>query len=143
MGIIYGLIDAETEELRYVGQTKQLLKSRLSYHNYIARNKLSKSYLYNWMRSLLEKNIHIDVILLEDNCDDTDFWEIFYIQYFKSIGCRLTNLSPGGKSRGGFKHTQEHKDMISAKFKGRKPWNTGLKLTKEQKKNKTVGVRNV
>ena len=34
-----------------------------------------------------------------------------------------------------FKHTEEWKKMASERFKGRKPWNYGKKLTAEQKKN--------
>ena len=92
------------------------------------------------MNSLFQKNLKVISFVIEDNIskNELDDLEIFYIQYFKFIGCNLTNQSPGGKTRGGFKHTEEHKLKMSLKLKGKKPWNAGKKLTEEQKINHFV-----
>lgn len=138
MGTIYGLVDPFTKHLRYIGQTIQPLQNRIRYHKYIAKSKRSRNYLYNWLNTLVDRDTFAEVLIIEENCEDLNFWEVFYIQYFRGLGCPLTNLSPGGNARGGFKHTEEHKKRMSKMFKGRKPWNTGLKLTPEQKKNRKI-----
>jgi hypothetical protein len=102
---------------------------------------MRKNHLYCWIKSLLLANLKPELFIIEEKCDDLDYWEIFYISYFKSIGCNLTNYAKGGESRGGFQHTEEHKNKMSVLFKGRPPWNKGLKLTTEQLKNKVYGNR--
>ena len=135
MGIIYGLIDPITKELRYIGQTKQKIECRLRYHKYLSKKDGHRSYLYNWLNSLYKKNCFAEILIIEENIQELDFWETFYIQYYKGIGCNLTNLAPGGQTRGGFKHTETHKQYLSALYKGRLPWNAGIKLTPSQKIN--------
>ena len=135
MGQIYGLIDPTTKMLRYVGQTKGSAVRRFQHHLSTARRRTNKSHVYNWINSLLTEGIRPDLLILEEDCTELDYFEVFYIEYFKSIGCNLTNLSKGGNTRGGFKHTEEHKQHLKELFKGRKPWNTGLKLSEEQKIN--------
>lgn len=137
MGIIYGLIDPNTKELRYIGQTTQSIKKRMYYHNGQAKKSGQRSHVYNWLNSLYTKNLQAEVLIIENNINKSnlDDLEIFYIQYFRFLGCNLTNLSSGGKTRGGFFHTEEHKQYLSTLYKGRLPWNTGKILTIEQKKN--------
>jgi len=60
-------------------------------------------------------------LIIENTEFDLDFLEIFYISYFRSIGCDLVNLAKGGAFRGGYKHTEEHKLKMHNLFVGRKP----------------------
>lgn len=138
--IIYGLIDPITNELRYIGQTSNL-KVRYTRHlkNAIFHNK--QTYVYCWIRKLIDVyKVNPEVIII-DIVENYDYWEEFYISYYKSIGCKLTNLAIGGKSRGNFKHSKEHKQKMSNLFKGRKPWNTGLKLSDGHKEKIKLNSR--
>lgn len=90
---IYGLIDPRTQELRYVGKSVNP-KARLYQHISI---RYGKSYTLNWIKSLKAEDLEPEMIIIEvvDNKDWKDA-EIFWIGYFKSIGCRLTNYRKGG-----------------------------------------------
>lgn len=112
------------------------VNGRYNRHLYEARRCPGGVHNHSWIKHLLDRGIKPELILLESTCNDPDFWETFYIAYFKSVGCRLTNHAVGGAKRGGYHHSKEHKERMRRLFKGRKPWNTGKKLTAEQKKNR-------
>jgi hypothetical protein len=87
---IYLLIDPSTNEIRYVGSTTRPDK-RLGEH----LTSRDKSYRTNWIKSLAE-DIPIFHIL---QIIPASFWEEaekYWISYFKSIGCPLTNHAKGG-----------------------------------------------
>lgn len=138
---IYGLVDPRNNQLRYIGQTIGNLNTRYIRHLYNGRHN-PKTHLNCWINNLLKNDLKPEIITIENPEKDLDFWEIFYISYFRSIGCNLTNISKGGVFRGGFKHTEEHKLKMHNIFVGRKPWNTGLKMTEKQLENKVTGNRN-
>ena len=46
--------------------------------------------------------------------------EIVLIDCFKSMGYQLANLTNGGDGCNGYKHTEEHKQKMSDRFKGNK-----------------------
>lgn len=132
---IYALIDPESQEVRYIGKTKNPNR-RISQHiNECSRIRTHKN---NWILSLKNKSLRpIMTIIDEVESDEWMFFEQWYIQLFKSWGCSLTNLTIGGeggfncifseetkrlignKSRGR-KHTEEAKKKISEAFKGKK-----------------------
>lgn len=92
---IYGLFDPRDNQLRYVGATVRDLKDRLRNH----RNDKTKNFKVNWIKSLSNLELSPTIELLDTcNIDEWDFWEEWYIQYFKSIGCKLTNIATGGKA---------------------------------------------
>lgn len=88
---IYGLKDPITKQLRYVGQTKQhSLKNRFNYHV----NEKLNTRKNQWIRSLRKKELLPEIFLI-DTCNSLEKCnelEIFWIAYFKYIGCRLTNV---------------------------------------------------
>ena len=97
---IYTLSNPITNEIRYIGKTKQSLYVRycehISFKNH--RNNL-KYYSKNWIKSLLNKHLKPKIELLD--IVDQDNWEkdeIFYIEYFKYLGFNLTNHQLGGGS---------------------------------------------
>ena len=64
---------------------------------------------------------------------DTDFGplaEKYWISYFLSIGCKLTNLTKGGEGTVGYVHTQEARKRMSLAKNGRN-FRTGTKHTQE------------
>lgn len=99
---IYGLCDPDTNELRYIGLTTIGFKRMIRHWNdcYIRSNQGHFSAIKNWVRSLKKQNKIFKPIYLEyfekDNLN-VDEAEIFWISYFKMIGCRLLNLDNGGR----------------------------------------------
>ena len=124
-GVIYGLADPNTHEVRYVGQTVRVPEQRLVHHSRNARNG-STLHVHNWIRSLPAPP---DIVILErDPPGGLDEAERAWIAYLRSMGCRLTNLTDGGESSHscadyreklrvagtGRKHTPEARAKISA-----------------------------
>ena len=125
---IYGLCDPVTQELRYVGKTNNIM---LRYNNHISSIK-SKTIKNSWIKSLLNKNTRPEIFILDEVPDsEWIFWEQWYIQYFKTIGCRLTNdpRCLGGENPPS--HLGEHhsKEVIEKIRKS----NTGKKLSEYTK----------
>ena len=135
---IYGLVEKEKNVLRYIGKTTNL-KRRLKRH--ISERFLHNSYKDRWIRKLVDTNKTIDVIILDEvPKTDWQYWEKFYISYYKYIGCQLTNGTNGGDqppSTKGRKHTEESKLKMSKTKKGKPiPWlNNGKERTEEHKKS--------
>jgi len=141
MFYVYGLIDPISKELRYVGKTNNL---KVRYRDHI--NKLyERNYKSNWIKSLISKNNKPEMVVLETHEDESECFaaEIRLIEYFKSIGSNLTNLTSGGEGTSGSKHSQETKDKLSLMHIGMKHTeetkeklraiNTGKKATQETK----------
>jgi predicted DNA-binding protein YlxM (UPF0122 family) len=144
---IYGLFDPRNGELRYVGKTNNM-RARFRGHRY--EIKRSNSHKSNWVKSLKEQNLEPKIEEL-DNVPDSEwqFWEQWYIAYFRGMGCNLTNISDGGdnppinkdkhrtdKIKGwnkGMKWSQESKRRMSQARIGKIPVNKGVPMSEEQK----------
>jgi len=134
---IYGLIDPLTNELRYVGKSVNP-KNRLRRH--ISDRNLHDSYKDRWIRKLLNINEKPILIIIDEISDNWQFWETFYISYFKCIGCTLTNGTKGGDeppSTKGRKHTDFSKQKMSETKKGKPPawWVSGTTRSEQHKLN--------
>jgi len=142
---IYCLIDEGSGSIFYIGATKQLLNRRLSTH--ISPCKINRdSDKAKIIRSILSRGEKPGIYLLKE-CDENSWEEAerFYISYFRSLGCNLTNMSIGGHSSSGVKRTKEQRDAVSKKLKGRS-FNKGIKRTQEFKDNisrKRKGIPNI
>lgn len=136
--IIYGLVDPITDELRYIGQSSIGIKRPLSHSEQQRLRPEGRDNRYthkqNWILQLRNKyNLKPSIIILEylECREDLNEAEIFFIQYFKSLGCRLTNLSVGGNQpslqprKRGWHHTKEVCAKMNAFKKGHIPWNKG------------------
>ena len=122
--VIYGIVDPITNQLRYIGQTSNFVKRRSAHHR-LSMKHTNNTHVYNWLRSLYNNSITPEFIILEEcKKEELDELEIFYINYFKMIGCNLTNCTVGGASRRGYKQTLATKQNISIKMKGNN-WNLG------------------
>ncbi len=111
--IIYGLVDPITEELRYIGRSSNgWFRPR---NHGIPSSLKHKNKKNSWLKSLRDKGFKPQIILIEDVkiVDNLNESEEFWICYYKSIGCRLTNLSAGGGGTVGYRHTSETKEKIS------------------------------
>lgn len=88
---IYGLFDPTTDELRYVGKTKNPA-TRIVQH--MREKTRYVSYKNNWLKSI--GVTPVIKVIAESSIEDVDQDEQFYIEYFKSLGARLTNQTDGG-----------------------------------------------
>lgn len=129
---IYGLVDPETPDvLRYIGQTKKVLKARLREH--IADAKRGQdNYRCRWIRSLLALGRKPEVILVEIVTKATVAEdEKRLIAKYKTT---LTNTTAGGDgtldmhpeaiarakaNRAWYRHSKETAARISASKKGK------------------------
>jgi hypothetical protein len=131
---IYGLYCPLKNELRYVGQTKQpSLRNRYNYHI----NEKTNTRKNQWIRSLKSKSLKPEMFVI-DTCsslEECNELEIFWIAYFKSIGCRLTNVSYGGGSQKGIKQSPEIIAKRAQKMIGKKcSEETKRKISESNKK---------
>ena len=85
-GKIYVLKDPITNEVRYIGQTKHSLKSRMNTHIYDSIKYRYNAPKCNWVRKLLNNNLFpiIEVIEEVEN-DKLDEREIYWISYYRNI----------------------------------------------------------
>jgi hypothetical protein len=114
-----GLFNADTGELRYIGQTTRPLIERLNGHlNSIIGTKSKFNYCQNWLFKCMNNGIKVDIVLIQRlyTLQDLNAAEEYWIEFFRNQGCRLTNLKSGGKSG---KHSIETRQKIAAAHKGK------------------------
>ena len=147
--VIYGLFDPNSLELRYVGFTSHI-KSRYREHHCL-RNLKGISHKNNWIKLLLSKGQKAEIFILEryDSAELLPQAEIEQIEYYKSIGCRLTNSTIGGEGICGKKHSEETKRKMSLAAKGkiiseeqRRKTSTSLKGRKRTKPFSPEAIKN-
>jgi hypothetical protein len=99
---IYGLKDPISESIRYVGQT--IRKPSYRYRDRIseAKNSNIKTKKTNWIKKLLKNNLKPELIILEEiesnTLDLANNKEIYWINYYKKLGNKLTNQLLGGRN---------------------------------------------
>jgi hypothetical protein len=118
--LIYGLVDPRSGALRYVGRSLSGLR-RPRQHWQPRHVRAVRSHTANWVRELVALGLRPDVELLEIEPDDVVEAEQFYIAYFRSLGCRLTNHTKGGDGMIGYRHSEETKRKISEAKRGIRP----------------------
>jgi len=92
---IYKLIDPISNDIRYIGLTFNTLKQRLGSH----MGDIGKTHKCNWVRKLKSQGLKPIIESVEQNISSYEeccLREIYYIDYYKKIGCNLTNSSSGG-----------------------------------------------
>ena len=132
---IYGLIDSEKNELKYIGKS---INPQSRYRKHLQESKNKSSYKDNWIYSLLENNSKPELVIIDEvKKDEWVFWEKYYIAYYKFIGCKLTNISDGGDNPPnltGRKRTKEEIEKISKS-------NLGKKRSDEVRKNMSLSKK--
>lgn len=130
---IYVLKDPVSGEVRYVGKTSTTLEARLKSHlGYTAKNHRSF-----WLNSLKIKNLKPTIELIE-KCTITDWQEreIYWIQYYKDSGAKLTNSTSGGL--GAYQLIPEKRNKVIAANKGKKLSEEHKRKISEANKGKVV-----
>lgn len=132
---IYKLIDPITNDIRYIGLTFNSLKQRLSSH----MSEPGTSHKCNWISKLKKEGLKPIIESIEENIssyDEVCEREIYYINYYKSIGCNLTNMATGGNKNK--KMSDETRIKMSNSAKNR---NFKLTLTEETKLNLSIKAK--
>lgn len=138
--LIYKLIDPRTNEIRYIGKTKNSLKKRL-YEHLTKRNLTPKTHKNNWIKSLLKENLKPIIEKIEEVNEDN--WierEIYYIQHFKNKGINLTNGTNGGDGALG---TKQSKDSINKRLETmrKKYGKNAFKISEETKQKMSESAK--
>lgn len=113
---IYKLIDPVSDEIRYIGLTFNTLEKRLGSH----LRESSKSHKCNWIKKLKSQGLKPIIESIEDNISSYDeccLREVYYIDYYKDIGCDLTNAASGGNKNK--KMSDETRKKMSESAKNR------------------------
>ncbi len=108
---IYKLLDPITNEIRYIGKTKNVLSKRYNEHIYRAKQE-HDSHVYCWIRKLLKDNLKPTIELVEECTEEN--WEERE-QYWISYYPNLTNISKGGITY--FGQYNQRPDFVSAVIK--------------------------
>jgi hypothetical protein len=116
---IYALIDPRTHELRYIGQTGRSLPARLTRHIRTAKDG-TRAHMGAWIRGMLADGVSPELVVVEEHPNEqaADEAEQFWIEYFRSIGCRLVNRAIGGAAIRGWRHTSEQREKWRRERRG-------------------------
>lgn len=93
---IYSLLCPLTGDIKYIGKT---INPKIRFNNHIKEFR-GKNKKINWIKSLYKKNLLpimkiIEVVPFENE----DEKEIYWINYYKNLGCDLKNMTTGGSGR--------------------------------------------
>ena len=92
---VYALKDPRSQNIRYVGITKDVEK-RLKQHLYYAKCG-QRSHKASWIREVLAAGSIPQIEILDTvDHDEAAFWEIEWIRLLGALGSHLTNQTRGG-----------------------------------------------
>lgn len=97
--IIYGLIDPNTDYIRYIGKSVSGLKRAREHMKPSSLKNDGNTHKANWIRSLKKQNLKYNIIVLDkaNNFNELYEKEQYWIQTFKSQNYEfLTNSQDGG-----------------------------------------------
>ena len=107
---IYGLVDPDTEEVRYVGQTENPKKRYRQHCGPETRLKTKKA---EWIRGLISRGLKPSMIILEEVvAGRVSDCEAKWIRHYRSIGRELVNADEWGP---GARKNTVNKSSISIK----------------------------
>lgn len=127
---IYVLKESSSNQIKYVGLTKQELNNRLSQHIYKAKGAKKKNKVQAWIISCLNRGDTIKIEMIDNNIKDINsaiIREAYFISIYKELGMELKNETDGGSCAydgsywKGKKQKPEHSIKISKALKGRIP----------------------
>lgn len=135
---IYGLLDPRTNQIRYVGKSKNPARR---YKEHIKKDKYNP-YKDAWTSQLKAVGLLPELRIFEHaEGRDIDALECLWIAKCKEFGCSLTNLAVGGTGgdTGVYRtFSEEERRALSDARKGpgnpmygKSGWNAGLKMTAE------------
>ncbi len=111
---IYVLIDPRTNEVKYIGKTKQPINRRFRHHIHRGRRFPNMNRVSSWIANVLADGLIPEIFIIEKV--DPKIWEDserFWIAYFRFIGSNLTNMTDGGEINDGRKPSLETRAKLS------------------------------
>ena len=118
--IIYGLVDPNLKQIRYVGRSSSGLW-RPNAHRHPGKLHKDQTHCGRWIRKLLASGLDYSVVVLEADVLDLNARERYWIAHGRQQGWPLTNILDGGRGwSGGISFTRQHRKKISIALKGRK-----------------------
>jgi len=136
--IIYGLFDPRNGELRYVG--KSTTGMRRPNAHCMPSGRKGHTWNARWLAELWTHGLKPEISVLEEHTcsENLPDAEQFFIAYFRSLGCRLTNLTKGGEGALGAVRSRENRIAQSRRLGGRpvfgsdgRRWDTMADCAKE------------
>lgn len=149
MSCVYALVDKkDPSHFRYVGRySNDCPDGRLADHQWNAKRwPDTKSHVYNWMQQAGIDDVTVQVIESGLSWRESGTREVFFINHYKSLGHKLTNMTLGGDGRVGCKHSEETKAKMSAAHMGRKKseeTKAKMRKPKSAEHNLNIGKGNV
>jgi hypothetical protein len=125
---IYYMADADGE-VRYVGKTSRPFKQRCLDHLKECRQKSKGFHRLYWLRKLQREGFTPLLHLIEEVEGAGSERERYWIQHYRSLGCRLVNSTDGGEGVPGLKFSPEAIEKNRQSHIGRVPWNKGKKMS--------------
>jgi hypothetical protein len=116
---VYTLIDPRNNLPFYVGKgSGERCNAHVVEAKYYVKRKSLK---LNKIRKLMRLGMEPIVIKLEENVSDKQALDLecLLIAEMRDLGFALTNMTDGGDGAQGYKHTEEYKQVMREKFKGR------------------------
>lgn len=138
--LIYGLVDPLSGQLRYLGKSESGLR-RPRRHRRPCELKIDNSHKGRWIKKLHAKNLSYGIVVIQETDKATLVQaEIFWIAYFRAMGCPLTNLTDGGDGVSGYKHSELAKAAIGFANKGRLRTPPQIAKMVAARNNREIGV---
>lgn len=141
--LIYALKDPETKEIRYIGKSTTGLR-RPNQHK-LKHSLIAQTHKNNWIKTLLEKGLVYEIIVLEENLDSVvlDSKEITWIAHYKALGASLTNGTEGGEGSLGRTLSDASRKVIGEKmsnwFKTHGPTDKMKEISYKKKEYNNIG----
>lgn len=112
---IYALVDPRNNNVRYIGKANN---PEERYKNHINSSRDKNTHKRNWISDLRSDGYRPELFILDTvDIDQWRFWEIFYVDLFKSYGFDLVNHTIGGDGASLGNSTSYKKGMIPLPMK--------------------------
>lgn len=116
---VYLLVDPRNNQPFYVGKGRgNRCRAHLDEAKYYVKRRSKK---LAKIRKLFSLGMEPTIIKVEENVTDAQAidLEVLLIAEMRDIGIPLTNMTDGGDGAQGYKHTEEHKQIMRERFAGR------------------------
>jgi hypothetical protein len=94
---IYALVDLRDNSIRYIGKTKNINIRKKTHIRESIKSTPGSTKKNDWIRKVYSSGHEIDIIEIDVVIhSEWQYWEMFYIELFKTWGFCLTNMTKGG-----------------------------------------------
>jgi hypothetical protein len=95
---IYALVDPRNNSIRYIGKTNNLTTRKKRHIQESLKSKSGSTKKHDWIKKVYSLGYEIDIIEIDIvSKTEWQYWEMFYIDLFKTWGFSLTNMTNGGE----------------------------------------------